>query len=623
MKAKNLARAILNCAVLLLLMVSTQSTSLFGEQNHGAPVAVLSTPWTAEAQSAAVPLPEYPRPQMVRRDWLNLNGSWDYMGGASCISVTGAGDRPPAFPFTPEHIKVPFPPESYLSGIMRKQEINMWYRRSFTLPALWERKRILLHFGAVAEQAAVFVNGHWAGRHLGRWEAFDFDITDLLHPGRNELVVGARDTHSGLNSCGKDCVTHGDYTPTSGIWQTVWLEPVPRSYIRGLKITPDPGHFLVKVRPEVYGEVGRIRMDVTAGGKAVSQISGDGGTALEVPIRHPHLWSPGEPFLYDLKVELVDDQGRIVDQVGSYFGMRSISLGRVDGKLRPLLNGRFVFEMGPLDQGYWPDGLYTAPTDQAIRFDLETVKRLGFNMVRKHAKVEPQRWYYWADRLGLLVWQDMPSMWYPDQEPARTRGRFEREWQTIIQQHDNSPSIVTWVPFNENWGAYDVARITAWTKRLDPTRLVDGNSGYNNAPGYRRAPGDPGNGDFNDLHIYVGPGDPPQPSATRAAALGEYGGIGLLVPGHMWPGKHHAYEMQPSVDALTRRFEQVQSALLPLIRNRGLSAAVYTQLTDVEEEVNGFITYDRKFEKMDFQRVRAANETVLRAGNGLNSPEQR
>jgi hypothetical protein len=308
-----------------------------------------------------------------------------------------------------------------------------------------------------------------------------------------------------------------------------------------------------------------------------------------------------------------------LDDVKSYFGMRSINLGVADGKLRPLLNGKFIFQMGPLDQGYWPDGIYTAPTDEALKFDLETVKRLGFNLVRKHAKVEPQRWYYWADKLGLLVWQDMPSMWYPDDQPERTRKQFEQEWQTIIQQHRNSPAIVTWVPFNENWGAYDVARIAAWTKALDPNRLVDGNSGYNNAPSYRKSSGDPGNGDFDDKHIYVGPGDPPEPSATRAAALGEYGGVGLLVPGHMWPGKPHAYEMQPTSDALTKRFEHIQSDMCPLVENRGLGAAVYTQLTDVEGEVNGFMTYDRKVEKMYFQRVRAANEALsARTGDRPN-----
>jgi len=613
-------RAILYCA-LILITFSLHSEPLRKDGHDGDSAASLPTPWTAEAKLAATPLPEYPRPQMVRTDWLNLNGEWDYMGGASHVNPGSAPLKPPTFPAKPEQIKVPFPPEAYLSGIQRNQETNLWYRRSFSIPDSWKGEKVLLHFGAVACQSAIYVNGRLAKRHKGRWEAFETDITDLLHQGKNELIVGARDSHSGLFSCGKSCLTHGDYTFASGIWQTVWLEPVSRSYVQNLIITPDLNRSIVKVKAEVHGGANQIRIFVTVDGKAISQASGSSETQIEIPISNPRPWSPSDPFLYDLKVELVDQKSEVTDRVTSYFGMRSISLGIVDGKLRPLLNGKFVFQLGLLDQGYWPDGIYTAPTDEALKSDLETVKNFGFNLVRKHAKVEPQRWYYWADRLGLLVWQDMPSMWYPDDQPAWIRKQFECEWQTIIEQHHNSPAIVTWVPFNENWGAYDVSRMARWTRSLDASRLVDANSGYNNAPSYRPAPGDPGNGDFADMHIYVGPGDPPQPSATRAAALGEYGGVGLLIPGHMWPGNHHAYEMQPTVEDLTKRFEKVQSNLLPLIEDKGLGAAVYTQLTDVEEEVNGIMTYDRKFKKMDQKRVHAANEAVLGVTNKLNSPQ--
>lgn len=560
---------------------------------------------------------------MTRRRWLNLNGAWEYMGGPDKANPTQNLSQPPEFPLRPEHIKVPFAPESYLSGIMRKQEINMWYRRNISIPEDWSGKRVLLHFDAASCESAVFVNGHPVGTHEGSFDAFEIDITDQLKSGTNELVVGVRDTHDGLHSCGKGAVDQGDYTFTSGIWQTVWLEPVFQDHIQRLAITPNLKRSIVTVNPQLSGIARKVRVVVSTGGKTVGETLSDVPGKIEVSVPNPHTWSPGDPFLYDLKVSLLDKRGKVVDEVGSYFGMRSVGISPVEGRLRPTLNGRFVFQMGPLDQGYWPDGIHTAPTDQALKYDLDVIKQLGFNMVRKHAKLEPQRFYYWADKLGIMVWQDMPSMWYPETQPEKVRPEFEREWKTIIEQHYNSPSIVTWVPFNENWGAYDVPRITAWTKQLDPTRLVSGNSGYNNAPGYRPAPGDPGNGDFDDLHIYIGPGDPPQPSATRAAALGEYGGVGLKVEGHMWPVETGAYGMQPSVDALTTTFEGLQKDLTKLVTDKGLGVAIYTQTTDVEHEINGFLTYDRKFKKMDFARVRAANQAVLQAAQKINAPPRR
>lgn len=598
--------------------VALAGPSSSDDRRDGVPVALLPTPWTQEAKSAITPLPEYPRPQMTRTNWSNLNGEWDYLGGASSLNPLTESVTPPLFPAKPEHIKVPFPPESYLSGIMRKQELNMWYRRTFSVPKDWKGERVLLHFGAVDCQSVIFVNGRLAGKHEGAWDSFQFDITNLLKNGENELIVGARDDNDGYHSCGKDCVSQGDYTFTSGIWQTVWLEPVPKNSIQSLLITPNLSRSLVKVGAAVSGQDSQVRISISADGKIVSQIVLVSTNPVEVPVPNPHPWSPSDPFLYDLKVQLLSRGGKVVDEVNSYFGMRSVGLGLVDGKVRPLLNGKFVFQTGPLDQGYWPDGIHTAPTDAALKFDLEAIKRLGFNMVRKHAKVEPQRFYYWADKLGLMVWQDMPTMWYPDDEPQRDRPQFEREWQTIMEQLHNSPSIVAWVPFNENWGAYDVARIADVTKKRDPSRLVSANSGYNNAPGYRPAPRDPGNGDFDDLHIYVGPGNPPQPTLHRAAALGEYGGVGLEVPDHMWPVEHGAYQMQPSVGALTQRYEELQRDLRRLVEDRGLGVAIYTQTTDVEHEINGFLTYDRKFEKMDFGRVRVANEAVLQAASKLN-----
>jgi hypothetical protein len=469
----------------LLPLAGDAGVSLKDDRQDGRPVALLPTVWTDQAKAAAVPLDEYPRPQMTRPDWLNLNGDWDYLGGDACPDPTALPAVPPVFPASAERIHVPFPPESYLSGIMRKQENRLWYRRSFEVPPAWAGKRVLVHFGAVISQAVVYVNGKQAGHHQGEWDAFEFDITDLLRAGPNEIIVGAFDNHDGHRSCGKNCASQGDYTLSSGIWQTVWLEQVAAVSVRRLVITPDLKHSAVRV-------------------------------------------------------------------------------------------------------------------------------------IRKHAKVEPQRWYYWADKLGLLVWQDMPSILYPDDNPAETRAQFEHKWQTLIEQHQNSPAIVAWVPFNENWGAYDVPRITAWTKQFDPTRLVDGNTGYINAPGYRKPAGDPGNGDFDDLHIYIGPGKPPQPSATRAASLGEYGGIAMVVPGHVWPVKTGAYQMFKSTGAITSRYEGLQTRLAVLVKDKGLGAAVYTQITDVEHEINGFVTFDRKVEKMDFARVRAANLAVLKTAADVN-----
>lgn len=579
--------------------------------------AVLPTRWTKEALTAPVPLNEYPRPQLRRQQWLCLNGLWNYQGGPTIASA-----RQPTqvlhFPETTERIRVPYCPESVLSGIQRKQEINMWYQRAFTLPQGWRGRHVLLHFEAVDYQSTVFVNGQKVGSHAGGYDPFSFDITAALKPGANSLVVAAYDTNDGRTPSGKNG-PRGDYTFTSGIWQSVWLEPVSEQHINGIRLLPDLAGKRLRVDVDAT-TAAPVQVAIYADKKLVTRAKGQAGTAFYIPIANPKAWSPDSPFLYDLTISLQSADGRPIDQVSSYVGMRDVSLGKVDGVVRPLLNGNFVMQLGLLDQGYWPDGILTAPTEAALKSDMLFTKKAGYNLIRKHMKTEPQRFYYWADKLGLLVWQDMPALWYPDEDTLVNRGAFRRELKTLIDTHYNSPSIIAWVPFNENWGAFDVRNITNWVKQYDPSRLVNGNSGFNNNPPYQTAYGDPKNGDFVDTHIYVGPNKASVPDSLRAASLGEFGGVGLFVRGHMWPVENNAYAYEPTQSALTDRYVFLLDQVEQLMRYRGLSVAIYTQTTDVEHEVNGLLTYDRAVEKMNVNRVRQVNQAVINAGRQLNSP---
>ncbi|MDZ7338103.1 MAG: PA14 domain-containing protein [candidate division KSB1 bacterium] len=555
----------------------------------------LLTRW-AKHLSPDNPWPEYPRPHMVRKEWLNLNGLWEF-----AITPKEAA-LPDTFPRT---ILVPFPVESALSGVAQKvgPDQRLWYRRAFNVPSRWRKGRLLLHFGAVDWEAQVFVNGSLVGEHRGGYDAFSFDVTEALRPeAAQEIVVAVWDpTTAGGQPVGKQTLSPGGifYTPTSGIWQTVWVEPVPEYHISQLAVYPDLEHTAVRIRAETEGSGPEFTIEakVWARGKQVSRQVSQVGEELVLSITSPKLWSPADPFLYELSLTL-RRSGKAVDKVTSYFGLRTVAVGPdSNGVMRLLVNGRPLFQIGPLDQGFWPDGIYTAPSDRALRFDVEMMKRMGFNMVRKHVKVEPERWYYWCDRLGLLVWQDMPS---GANRTPEERAQFERELTAMIRGRFNHPSIIMWVPFNEGWGQYDTERIVTLVRELDPTRLV------NNASGWT----DVGVGDVHDVHSYPDPISP-EPEVHRAAVLGEFGGLGFVVPGHTWAQTGWGYDLLPNPQALARRYEEVLTGVHRLAREAGLSAAVYTQLTDVETENNGLLTYDREIEKIPSPQVALANQGFL------------
>ncbi len=564
----------------------------------------LMTRWGKEVSPENVHA-EYPRPQMVRGKWLNLNGLW------KCAVVGRDAGRPENFN---EQILVPFPIESALSGLMKKvgTDNRLWYRRTFKVPDDWSAGRVLLHFEAVDWEATAWLNGQELGSHRGGYDPFTFDITKALKPdGEQELVLSVWDpTDDGTQPRGKQVKEPRGiwYTSVTGIWQTVWLEPVPEASIGALEMEPDVDAGVLRLSVQTSGaKKGDTIKAVTKDGDYVFVSSvGPVGQPLEIKLKEPKLWSPDSPFLYDLKVEL-DRDGRTLDAVESYFGMRKVSLGKdKDGITRIMLNGEFLFQYGPLDQGWWPDGLYTPPSDEALRYDLEVLKDVGCNMLRKHVKVEPRRLYYWCDKLGLLVWQDMPSgdKYIRPDEPDVKRSKesaeqFELELGRVMDNLGNHPSIVIWVPFNEGWGQYDTGRITDWVKQRDPTRLVNSTSGW----------ADRGTGDMNDIHRYPGPGCP-EPEEDRAIVLGEFGGLGLPLEGHTWQAeKNWGYRSFKTPEELTEAYVALMYRLHPMI-GEGLSAAVYTQTTDVEIEVNGLMTYDRAIAKMDAERLAEAHRRL-------------
>src|SRR5262245_41019831 len=572
----------------------------------------LMTRWAKEVSPTNVHS-EYPRPQLVREKWTNLNGLWDY------AVVEQASARPEKWD---GQILVPFPIESALSGVMKRvsDSQRLVYHRTFKTPELNDGRRLLLHFGAVDWKCEVSVNGKKVGDHTGGYDPFTFDVTDALDKSKTEqeLVVAVGDpSDANWQPRGKQVREPKGiwYTPTTGIWQTVWLEDVPQTAIGSLKVDAHlDGQVYVTVSYP-RGKPRLIKIRILDGKTEVANSSGL-ATADDRPIHHriinPKTWSPESPFLYTLEVESGD--GPEFDKVTSYFAIRKISLGKDDqGVTRMMLNNKPVFQWGPLDQGFWPDGLYTAPTDAAMKYDLEVTKQLGFNMIRKHVKVEPARWYYYCDQMGILVWQDMPSgdkhaQWSPlgihnGKETERLKesaDNFRAEWKAIMDNVMHFPSIVCWVPFNEGWGQFDTVDVTNWTMQHDPSRLVNCASGGNDFPV----------GHISDLHRYPGP-TIPKLEEKRAAVLGEFGGLGLPLEGHTWQSRNNwGYRSFETKDALNSAYANLIQRLRPLI-GKGLSAAIYTQTTDVEVEVNGFMTYDRSVIKLDPAKTAALHAQLF------------
>ena len=573
----------------------------------------LKTAWADEVDPAC-PLPEYPRPTLVRPEWRNLNGLWDY--------AILAADAPQPERFDGK-ILVPYPVESSLSGVQRRLTENevLWYERRFTVPAGWRQGALLLHFGAVDWEADIYLNGIRVGGHKGGYTAFSIDIAPYLTRGEQTLAVRVTDpTDRGTQPRGKQ-VTEARtiwYTPVTGIWQTVWLEPVPESRIASLRTTPDIDTKSLTVEAVTVGVRPGDIVGVTLrdNGRTVAEARAAAGEPLRLTLSDMKLWTPDTPVLYDLEATLLRG-GKPVDRVGSYAAMRKNSTVRgKEGFLRLQLNDRECFQFGPLDQGWWPDGLYTAPTDEALVYDIVKTKELGFNMIRKHVKVEPERWYWHCDRLGILVWQDMPNggpspEWQNNryfngaeaERTARSEEQFRREWKEIIDQLYNHPSVVMWVPFNEAWGQFKTAEIARWTKDYDPTRIVNAASGGNFYPDA---------GEVLDIHSY------PHPrfylfDIGRVNVIGEYGGIGLPLEGHLWqPDRNWGYVRFKNAGEVTDEYIRYAEMLERLIPT-GCSGAVYTQTTDVEIEVNGLMTYDRKRMKVDERRLHEVNRRLCRS----------
>ncbi|MBX3253055.1 MAG: beta-galactosidase [Chitinophagaceae bacterium] len=602
-----------------LLIGLLSAAASFGQTSWQPVSGKIMTEWAAQVDPAN-PLPEYPRPQLTRKSWINLNGLWQY----SILPKQSADNQPTSFD---GNILVPFAVESALSGVGKTvgKDSVLWYKRTIEMPAAFRKGNVLLHFGAVDWDSEVYINGTKVGSHQGGYDPFTFDITGALKKGtKQEIAVKVWDpSDDGPQPRGKQVKKPEGiwYTPVTGIWQTVWLENVPKTFIASTQQTPDIDNqtITVEVKTENLQPGDEIVVTALDGGQQVATQTLKGESTATLNISNPKLWWPNDPFLYDLTIS-VNRKGKSIDEVGSYFGMRKSSMAKDNnGIQRMMLNNRFVFQYGPLDQGWWPDGLYTAPTDEALKFDIVKTKELGFNMIRKHVKVEPARWYYYCDKEGILVWQDMPSgdmggnAW--DMRAGQISGRkldkdrtpeseaiFRKEWKAIMDACYNFPSIVSWVPFNEAWGQFKTKEIVEWTMQMDPTRLVNQSSGGNFFSV----------GPIIDIHHYP---DPQMPSPEvfgdkQILILGEFGGLGLPVEGHTWQDtKNWGYQSFKNTDELFNRYAEFINRLPGMIK-LGLSAAVYTQTTDVEIETNGFFTYDRKVLKIPVEKAQQVHKQL-------------
>ncbi len=601
--SENMKKAVLVCCALALTVCAQAQWKPAGDK--------IKTKWAEQINPQNV-LPEYPRPQLERTDWVNLNGEWEY-------AIKPKGEvEPNSFD---GNILVPFAVESSLSGVQKEVGENneLWYKRSFAVPANWKNKDVVLNFGAVDWKADVFVNDILIGSHQGGFTPFSFNITPYLTGKSNQkLVVRVWDpSDRGYQPRGKQTSNPEGiwYTPVTGIWQTVWLEPVATNQITSVKSIPniDNGTMNVTVGTSQPCNTAVVEVKLLDKGQVVASAKGVQGKELRLAVQNPTLWDTSNPYLYDMKVSLTKD-GKVVDDVKSYTAFRKISSKRdANGIMRMQLNNKNLFQYGPLDQGWWPDGLYTAPTDEALLYDIVKTKDWGFNMIRKHVKVEPARWYYHCDKEGILVWQDMPSgdmgnQWAPhtynggtDKERSSASiANYYQEWKEIMDLCVSHPSVVVWVPFNEAWGQFDTEKVAEWTKNYDPSRLVNPASGGN----HRAC------GDILDLHNYPGPSmflfDP-----QRVTVLGEYGGIGLPLENHLWWNKRNwGYVQFKNSDEVTAEYVKYANELKEMV-DRGFSAAVYTQTTDVEGEVNGLMTYDRKEIKINEAAVKKANQAVI------------